>query len=236
MKHIPIKYLKQSEAVADADSAADAKESVKALELLAADLQRQLEGTGGQRRADLLLALGRTLNRLEKGRDAFQAGQQAFNLYRSEEAWHGAVEACDIMFLADQPQSLAALGHAIWLSITYPVDPELTVAMLEHVIDETPPESDGAAVAATAAHYVVDLRAEGPQREELLYYTNQLIATVARRHSLVESQEDFGSWFKRLELDKPEQFLPRLGLVIDVIVQDDWWIDREALRSRLPMN
>lgn len=234
MKHIPIKYLKQSEAVADADSAADAKESIKALELHVADLQRQLEGTSGQRRAGLLLALGRTLNRMERVRDAFRAGQEAFDIYKSEEAWHGAVEACDIMFLADQPQSLAALGHAIWLAITYPVDPELTVAMLEHVIDETPPDSDGAAVAAAAAHYVVDLRAEDPQREELLYYTNQLIATVARRHGGIESQEDFQEWFKRLQLDDPELFLPRLGLVVDVIVQDDWWIDRDALRSRLP--
>jgi len=30
-------------------------------------------------------------------------------------------------------------------------------------------------------------------------------------------------------------FLPRLGMVIDVIVQDNWWIDRDALRARLPV-
>lgn len=236
MKHIPIKFLKQSEAVIDADNAADAKESAKALEQRVAGLQQQLAGMSGQRRGEILLALGRTLIRLERLREAWAAGQEAFEIYKADESWQGAVEACDIMFSADQPQSLAALGHAIWLSITYPVDPELTVAMLQHVVDETPPDSDGAAVAAAAAHYVVDLRAEGAQRDELSYYTNQLIATVARRHGGVESQQDFEEWFQRLKLNDPAEFLPRLGLVVDVIVQDDWWIDRDELRARLPVH
>jgi len=235
MKQIPIKFLKQSEAVLDADSAADAKESTKAIELRVAELQQQIEGLTGQRRGELLLALGRALVRLERMRDAWTAAYEAFEIYATDEAWQGAVEACDILFTADQSQSLAALGHGIWLSITYPVDPELTVAMLQHVIDETPHESDGAAVAAAAAHYIVDLRAQGDQREELMYYTNQLIATVARRHGGVESQEDFQDWFQRLELNDPVLFLPRLGMVIDVIVQDNWWIDRDALRARLPV-
>jgi hypothetical protein len=118
--------------------------------------------------------------------------------------------------------------------VTYPVDPELTVALLKHVIDETPPESDGAAVAAVAAHYVVDLRARDPQREDLLFYTNQLLATVARRHSDVDGQEKFAGWMRRMELDDPARFLPRLRNVVDVLVQDDWWFDREALQAALP--
>ena len=59
---------------------------------------------------------------------------------------------------------------------------------------------------------------------------------MARRHSQTASQDDFDRWSRELELNDPAAFLPRLGQVLDVIVQDDWWFDRDALRARLPVN
>lgn len=108
--------------------------------------------------------------------------------------------------------------------------------MLQHVVDETPPDADGAAVAAITAHYLVDLRAREPQREHLLIYTNQVLATVARRHSGVESQEDFNRWIEDMELNDPAAFLPRLRNIVDVLVQEDWWFDRAALQAALPVD
>ena len=72
--------------------------------------------------------------------------------------------------------------------------------------------------------------------ENLLFYTNQLLATVARRHSDVHDQPMFERWSKKLELDDPAKFLPRLRNVVDVLVQDNWWIDRDALTAKLPVN
>lgn len=238
MKHIPLKYIREDPAVGNADDASDAKQSTAMLERLVTDVRTQLEtlspGANPLRRADLELQLGRALVRLEKGPEAWAAARAAFDLYLAERAWEGAAQACDILFLADQPHSLAALGQGIWLAVTYPVDPELSVALLQHVVDETPPDSDGAAVAAVTAHYVVDLRAHDPQREHLLLYTNQVLATVARRHSGVEGQDDFNRWIERMELNDPARFLPRLRNVVDVLVQDDWWFDREALQASIP--
>ena len=238
MKHIPLKYIREDPAVGNADDASDAKQSTAMLERLVADLRAELEalspGAAPLRRADLELQLGRALVRLEKGAEAWASARAAFDLYIAERAWEGAAQACDILFLAGEPQSLAALGQGIWLAVTYPVDPELSVALLQHVVDETPPDADGAAVAAVTAHYVVDLRARDPQREHLLLYTNQLLATVARRHSGVGGQEDFNRWIERMELNDPARFLPRLRNVVDVLVQDEWWFDREALQASLP--
>ncbi len=234
-----MKYLKEDPAMGDADSGEDVAESTVLLEAQLEELRRQMlelpPNYAPLARADLLLQIGRTLIRLERNQDAWDTGREAFDIFVAHEAWEGAVQACDIMFLSDQPESLAALGQGIWLAVTFPVDPELTVAMLQHVVDETPPDSDGAAVAATAAHYVVDLRAQDRQREDLLFYTNQLLATVARRHSDVHDQEAFSLWFKKLELEEPAKFLPRLRNVVDVLVQDDWWFDREAIREKLPV-
>jgi hypothetical protein len=239
MKTIPLKYIKEDPSVGNADSSEDAKESTGMLERLVADLRGQLAELSPQagtlRRADLQLQLGRALVRLEKGPAAWAAAREAFDLYLAEQAWEGAAQACDILFLADQPQSLAALGQGIWLAVTYPVDPELSVALLQHVVEETPPDADGAAVAAVTAYYLVDLRARDPQREHLLLYANQVLATVARRHSSVDGQQNFNKWIEDMELNDPALFLPRLRNVLDVLVQDDWWFDREALQAALPV-
>ena len=172
--------------------------------------------------------------RLEQKPEAWGAARTAFDLYLAEDAWEGAVQTCDILFLSEQTLSLPALGQGIWLAVTYPVDPELSVAMLQHVVDETPPEADGAAVAAITAHYLADLRSTQPQRDQLLIYTNQVLATVARRHSGVDGQQAFDQWLLEMELNDPALFLPRLRNVVDVLVQDDWWFDRATLQAKLP--
>jgi hypothetical protein len=240
MKYIPLKYIKEDPGVGNADSSEDAKESTGMLERLVADLRGELAelspGAETLRRADLLLQLGRALVRLEKRPEAWGAAREAFDLYLAERAWEGAAQACDILFLSDQPQSLAALGQGIWLAVTYPVDPELSVALLQRVVEETPPDADGAAVAAVTAYYLVDLRARGAQREHLLIYANQVLATVARRHSGVDGQQAFNEWIEDMELNDPALFLPRLRNVVDVLVQDDWWFDREALQAALPVD
>jgi len=238
MKTFPLKYIKESAAVGNADDSSDAAEETGKLKRLVAGVREELDalspGAAPLRRADLLLQLGRALVRLESGVEAWAAAREAFDLYLAEQAWEGAAQACDILFLAGEPHSLAALGQGIWLAVTYPVDPELSVALLQHVVEETPPEADGAAVAAVTAHYLVDLRAQEPQREHLLLYTNQLLATVARRHSGVDGQEAFNRWIEDMELSDPAKFLPRLRNVVDVLVQDEWWLDRDALQAALP--
>ena len=238
MKYIPLKYIREDPSVGNADDSSDAKESTAKLESLVANLRGELEalsrGAAPLRRADLLLQLGRALVRLERGDEAWAAAREAFDLYLAEQAWEGAAQCCDVLFLAEQPQSLAALGQGIWLAVTYPVDPELSVALLHRVVEETPPDADGAAVAAIVAYYVTDLRAQEPQREHLLLYANQVLATVARRHSAVDGQEPFNRWIQDMELNDPAKFLPRLRNVVDVLVQDEWWFDRDKLQAALP--
>ena len=236
-----MKYLKDQMGVMDADGSEDTLGSMLLVEQRLSEVLDRLrmlkaEGVDVLARADLLLDAGRLLVELGRGEEAWEKGRAAFDLYAAEESWEGAVQACDVMFQADRPESLAALGQGLWLTVTFPMDPELSVAMLQHVIDETPPDSDGAAVAAVVARYLVDMRAQGRQREDLEFYTNQMLATVARRHSDVDDQQAFDAWFRRLELNDPALFLPRMRNVVDVLVQDEWWIDREELQKKLPVH
>lgn len=186
-------------------------------------------------RHQLQLEIGHFQAELDRGGDAWATAEPAARHFIEQRDWQRTVEALDILFRAEQESSLAALGQGVWLSVTFPVDPELTVTMLQHIVDETPDDSDGAAVAAATALYIADMRCEeGKDHDSLRFFASQMLGNVARRHSEVETQEAFDFWFQKLELGDPALFLPRLRNVVDVLVQDEWWFDRDALREELP--
>lgn len=167
---------------------------------------------------------------------AWGLSKEAFIIYRDAEQWESAIRCCDVLFRTELPAAVPALGNGLWLSITYPVDPELTIMMLNNLIDSTPDNADGAAVAAVVAHYIADLRLEGEKRESVMFLTSALLGKVAERHSNVDSQAKMDMWMQRLDLLDPAVFMPRMGQVIDAIVEGQWWYDRDELRSRLPVN
>ncbi len=167
---------------------------------------------------------------------AWGLAKEAFLIYMDKHQYEDAVKALDCLYRTELPSSLVALGHAMWLSVTYPIDPELSIVMMKNLIDDTPAKSDGAAVAAVTAHYIADLRLEGEKRESVMFLTTNLIAQVAERHSNVKDQGQLNFWMDKLELNDPNSFLPKLAQVIDAIVAENWWFDKEELRSKLPVN
>lgn len=229
-----MKYL-QTEEVQGAECSNDAAKPSQLLDGRLAELKAELAGgVKGRERAKALLDSCYILLDLKDHGEAARLAHEAFDIAIREESWLQAVEACDVMVQAESDDMLQALAHGIWLGVTFPIDPELTVAMLQHLVELTPDNSDGGALAAAAACYVTDLRAEGKQRDELKFFTNQLIGQVARRHSNVQEQDIFEFWIQRNELDDPSKFLPRLAKVLDVLVEEgSWWFDRDALRERI---
>lgn len=186
-------------------------------------------------KCSLELDIAHAQQQLERGHEAWPTARAAFDVFVEHQQWEKAAEACSILYLSDQADSLVALGNGIWLAVTFPIDPEITVNLLAHVIDDTPDDSDGAAVAAATALFIADTRVpEGPDRERLHFFASQLLGKVARRHSNVESQDQFDYWIEKLELNDPDKFLVRLRNVVDVLAQEDWWIDRDKIRNSIP--
>ncbi len=165
---------------------------------------------------------------------AWHRARPLFDEFLKKQQWEEVIEICEILFRTEQAGSLAALGHGVWLAVTFPVNPQISTNMLQFVIEETPDDSDGAAVAAATAAYVYDLRKELADDPDLYLQTIQMMTTVARRHSNASDQTAFDEWVKRLELGDPQKFLVRLRNVIEVMVQDDWWFDRDILQANLP--
>ena len=207
-----------------------------ALEKYLAEKQRDLSGlnnaTPPLARARMQLDIAEILINLERKPEAWPLAKQAFDTALSNDAWQDAVEACNVLYQCEQEDSIAVLGMGVWLAVSFPVDPELTLAMLLHIVDETPNNSDGAALAAVTARYVIDMRADDDTHESQGFLANNLIAMVAGRHSNVRDQAALDKWLDRLELRDPQVFMPRLGQVVDVIVDGKWWFDKDEMRKK----
>ncbi len=204
---------------------AQKEQELKALAADAADIDR----------ARINLDIAEAKVGITRGDEAWEMARAALDVFLENERWQEAVEACDVLYQTNQPASLVALAHGVWLAVTYPIDPQLTINMLGYIIDETPANADGAAVAAITAHYIADIRADEKQRESLMFLTNEMVANVARAHSKIEDKEALSAWMERLRLHDPAEFLPKLALVLGAIVPaEQWWFDRDELRDKLP--
>ncbi|MBT3196230.1 MAG: hypothetical protein HN842_05815 [Gammaproteobacteria bacterium] len=213
------------------------EESTESKESRMARLETQMASTPPSiERAELQLDYGTLLLDFQRKEDAWEAAKEAFHIFIAAERWELAVTAADIMVSADQKESLTALAHGIWIGITYPINPETTVAILQHLIDESPVGSDTAAVAAVTSHFIADKRsAKGQPGEGIRFFSSQRLAEVAAQHRNIKSQEEFDIWMAGNEFDNPDSFLPKLSAAVDALADGNWWIDRTALRAALPV-
>jgi hypothetical protein len=184
--------------------------------------------------ANIQLEIARAQMGLGDKTSCWQTAQPLLDIFIQNAAFQSAVETCELMYLAEHTDSIRALGHGCWLAVTYPVDAALSVDMLSYIIDETPDDSDGAAVASVAAMYLVELRMQGKDKDNLIFLAKQLVALVAKRHRGIEDEESIEIWIEMLELNNLDELFTRLGKVIDAIVGAEWWFERDDLRAKLP--
>jgi len=187
-------------------------------------------------RALIQLDISELMLALDLKEEAWNEARSTFDTFVKNEQWQHAVEACNVMYQTEQPASIVALGHGVWMAVTYPISADTSVAMLNHIVDETPADSDGAAVAAMVGYYIADIRSTDEEHESMTFLAKTILGNVAKRHSNVQTQKEMDAWMFKLELNEPEVFLPRLSLVVNSIVEENWWFDRDELRARLPVN
>jgi len=187
-------------------------------------------------RALIQLDISELMLALDLKEEAWNEARATFDTFVNNEQWQHAVEACNVMYQTEQPASIVALGHGVWMAVTYPIAADTSIAMLNHIVDETPADSDGAAVAAMVGYYIADIRSTDEEHDSMTFLAKTILGNVAKRHSNVQTQKEMDAWMFKLELNEPGVFLPRLSLVVNSIVEENWWFDRDELRTRLPVN
>jgi len=229
------KYLNQDQNLFDADDGEDLHAPTKQLKARLDFFTEKLQGldeSNIQERIDTLIEIAHFQVERFEGADAWEKGMTAFDLSMKHKLWESAAIACDKMFQSDGPDALKALGHGIWIGVTFPIDSEVSVALLQHLIDESPKEADTRAVAAAAAYYVASIR-DGMEAD-ITFFARQLLTSVADGHSHVADQGSFDIWHKALELDKPDVFLPKLSNAVNQLIDDGWWFDKEKILADIP--
>lgn len=186
-----------------------------------------------QQRALIELECADRHARLGDGADAWRVARPLFDYFLREQDWQHLTEVSDVLFRADQQDSTVALGHGVWVAVTFPVDPVVTVVLMQHLVDASPTDSNAAAVAATVAHYIAAIRGEGKSGDDLIDFTEQLLLLVAGNQGIA-GQQEFGGWMHHNGLKEPGEFLPRLGEAVETLVGGDWWFDRDELRAHIP--
>lgn len=238
-KFDPNKIESGKDALPDAVSSLQSADERAWLENQLIKFQQQLRALPKQasntERAKLELEIAEVLIGLNCVEDAWENARPLVELFIADNEFELAVRTFRVLYQADHELSIAALGQACWLAVTYPINPTLSVEMLHNIVDETPDNSDGAAVAAMAAQYIADMRG-GEHRENLMFLTTQIIAKVAKRHRNIEGEEFIKTWIEILELNDTDQLFTRLAKIIDTITADNWWFDRDELRTQLPVN
>ncbi len=179
----------------------------------------------------LRLRLGEAQLAHEQSMAAWETLRPLVDKALAQQDWEQAAHVCALLAETDHPDAVTALGQGIWLAVTYPVAVELSIQLLETLIEQTPPQADGAAVAAAVALYLCETRA--PAAENLLFFARQRLSQVAQRHGQVHDQADFSLWCERLQLLDVELLFKRLRQIIDVLVET-WWFDWRALQRQLP--
>ena len=215
------------------DEAATAGQSAQQQRRLTLEAELDRPGIKDSQRLDAQLELAGVLLDLNESVAAFDTARQALDACIQSARYEEAASVCQVMYLSEQPQAMPALGHGIWLALACPMDPNLTWEMLRHLVEETPPDSDGAAVAAMLTYFLMEKRAVGTDRDRLIFLARQQVGEVAERHRGITNEEAIGIWVQMYELDNVDVLLERMARILDAITPA-WWFDREALRARFP--
>lgn len=213
------------------DDAAAAGQSAQQQRRLTLEKELRRPDLKDSERLDAQLELSQVLLDLGESEAAFAMAREVLDAGIQMERYEEAASACQVMYLGEQPESTPALGHGLWLVLACPMDLELTRQMFRHFVEETPTHSDGAAVAAMLAYFLMDRRATGAERNRLIFLAQQQVAEVAERHRGITDDETIGVWVQMHDLDDVDVLLERMRRILDAITPD-WWFDREAVRAR----
>ena len=133
-----MKYLESEAFLGDNECSEDAVKSSKLLQIKLDEKQEALAALPADapaaQRLGLNLESGYILLDLDRKDEAWQLARPLLDEALEHQQWLSAVEACDILYQAEKPDSIKALAHGIWLGVTFPIDPELSVAMLQHLV------------------------------------------------------------------------------------------------------
>ncbi|HIJ84290.1 MAG TPA: hypothetical protein HPQ00_08810, partial [Magnetococcales bacterium] len=126
-----------------------------------------------------------------------------------------------------------ALAQRIWVGLKTETPASEVVLALFHLLNTLGPRHDVAGPIAALAHFMAKHRTpDHPDRDLAMGQAQQMFHRVCEEKGVV-GEEAFKIWVKHSRLDDPNHYVPIVMHLLDVMVGDVWWFDRDLLQKEL---
>ncbi|MBF0583137.1 MAG: hypothetical protein HQL80_02745 [Magnetococcales bacterium] len=123
-----------------------------------------------------------------------------------------------------------ALAMRVWIALKTDAAVTDVVLALFHLLNTLGPQHEVAGPIAALAHLMAKHRTpDHPDRALAQGQSQQMFSLVMDSVGIV-GDDAFKKWVAQNRLDDPEYYVPIVLNCLEVMVGDEWWIDREALQ------
>ncbi len=129
-----------------------------------------------------------------------------------------------------------ALAQRVWVGIKYQAPAIEVVQSLFHLLNTFGAKHELASNICALAHLMAKHRTPDHEDRDLaIGQSQQMFAIVCDAWKII-GEEAFQIWVKANHLDQPDHYLPPLMKGLEIMVGDEWWIDRDKLQAELEQN
>ncbi|MBF0587975.1 MAG: hypothetical protein HQL53_02480 [Magnetococcales bacterium] len=141
-----------------------------------------------------------------------------------------------LVFLSNQegnPESAKARAMTMWLALkTETPIAVLTSAAYKLVVNLGEKHPLCAPLASVANLMLQHRTPEDPDRPLAISHVQQMYMHVCPS-ALNEDRDGFDQWVKENQLDDPDVIIPQVMGLLEIMIGDDWWVDRDAVQAEL---
>lgn len=126
-----------------------------------------------------------------------------------------------------------ALAQRIWVGLKTEAPAIEVVQSLFHLLNTLGPRHELAGAICALAHLIAKHRTPDHEDHDLAIGQSQQMFSLVCDTFNVIGEEAFQIWVQAKRLDDPDAYIPAILKGLEMMVGDEWWIDREGLQKEL---
>ena len=154
--------------------------------------------------------------------------------YSKARKWDDCMEV--LTFLANQdnnPEMMKARAHASWLALKTQAPVAQATQVLYKLLMTLGSHHELAGPLASTANLLFHHRTpDHPDRPLAESHVQQMLL-FASNLEMSASSEEVQAWVRENRLDEPETFVPKVMESLEMMIGNEWWIDKEVIQQEL---
>lgn len=126
-----------------------------------------------------------------------------------------------------------ALAQRIWVGLKTEAPAIEVVGSLFHLLNTLSARHELAPSICALAHLIAKHRTpEHEDRDLAIGQSQQMFSIVCDNYNVI-GEEAFAIWVNANRLDQPDHYIPQVMSGLEIMVGDEWWVDRQRLQQEL---